>query len=69
MTLGNVILLGPKLLENDLEHELVHIRQHQREPLVHPILNFIETRRHGYRGNKYEEEAYSTTNSTYVVTR
>ena len=66
MALGNVILLGPKLLPNDLEHELIHIRQHQREPLVHPLLNQIETFRHGYRNNRYEVEAYTTTKSTYV---
>jgi hypothetical protein len=53
MTLGSVTLFGPKLLNNDLEHELVHIKQHKREPLIHPILNFIETLRHGYRQNKY----------------
>jgi hypothetical protein len=66
MTLGNVILLGPRLLKNDLEHELVHIKQHQREPFIHPILNQIETFRRGYRKNKYEDEAYTTTNSTYI---
>lgn len=66
MTLGSVVLLGPKLLKNDLEHELVHIKQHQREPFVHPILNQIEILRHGYRENKYEHEAYSTTDSIYV---
>ena len=66
MTLGSVILLGPKLLPNDLEHELVHIKQHQREPLIHPVLNGIETLRHGYTQNKYENEAYSTTDSIYV---
>jgi len=66
MTLGNLILLGPKLLDKDLEHELVHIKQHQREPLIHPILNEVEILRHGHRQNKYEKEAYSTSGSTYV---
>lgn len=66
MTLGSVVLLGPALLDKDLEHELVHIKQHQREPLIHPILSQIETWRHGYRQNKYEDEAYATTNSTYI---
>jgi hypothetical protein len=66
MTLGNTMLLGPKLLDRDLEHELVHIKQHQQEPLIHPILNEIQTLRYGYRQNKYEDEAYSTTGSTYV---
>ena len=66
MTFGKVILLGPKLLKNDLEHELVHIKQHQREPFIHPILNQIELIRKGYRNNKYEMEAYAKSNSTYV---
>ena len=66
MALGNVILLGPKLLENDFEHELVHIKQHQRAPFIQPVLNEIETVRHGYRQNKYEDGAYATTNSTYI---
>ena len=66
MTLGNVILMGPKLLKNDYEHEIVHIKQHQRMPIFHPVLNAIETFRYGYKRNRYEREAYSTTNSTYV---
>ena len=66
MTLGNIILLGPKLLPKDLEHELIHIEQHQREPFVHPILNGIETIRHGYRQNRYEDEAYSRAGNRYV---
>lgn len=66
MTLGNVILLGPKLLPKDLEHELIHIEQHQREPFVHPILNGLETLRHGYRQNKYEDEAYTRAGNRYV---
>jgi hypothetical protein len=66
MTLGSVILLGPKLLQNDLEHELVHIEQHEREPLIHPIMNGIETLRHGYRQNKYETGAYSTSDSIHI---
>ena len=66
MTLGSVILLGPKLLNNDIEHELVHIKQHEREPFIHPVLNQLETFRRGYRRNKYEEEAYSSSGSVYV---
>jgi len=69
MTLGNVILLGPKLLDNDLAHELVHIQQHQREPFIHPLLNGVETLRHGYRQNKYENEAYTRTGSAHIGRR
>lgn len=66
MALGNCVLLGPKELPNDFEHELAHIKQIEREPFVHFFLYQIETLRHGYRKNKYEEEAYSSTNSTYL---
>jgi hypothetical protein len=66
MTLGSLVLLGPKLLNKDVEHELIHVEQHQREPFIHPILNLIETIKSGYRHNKYEEEAYTKTGSTYV---
>lgn len=34
VAIGHVVLLGPSLEHNDLEHELVHIEQHQRMPLV-----------------------------------
>lgn len=65
MAIGNVVLLGPNILQNDLEHELVHVEQAMREPLIHPILYWIETIRKGYRHNKYEEEAYSKANNFY----
>lgn len=66
MAMGNVVLLGPKELEGDLEHELVHVEQFQRAPLIHPFLNFIETVRHGYANNKYEKEAYEKSGSPYL---
>lgn len=66
MTLGNVILLGPRLLDNDLQHELVHISQHEKAPFIHPLLNLVETLRYGYIHNKYEVQAYSISNSTYL---
>lgn len=66
MTLGSVILLSPDILEKDLDHELVHIKQHQQVPFLHPILNLIETIKYGYLENKYEKEAYLLSGSTYV---
>jgi hypothetical protein len=65
-TLGNVVLLGPRLLDKDIEHELIHIEQHQRQPLTHPFLSALETVRHGYRLNKYENEAYARAGNRYV---
>lgn len=57
--MGNVVLLSPNIKKGDLEHELVHIEQFQREPLIHPILSALELLKKGYRNNKYEVEAYS----------
>src|SRR5437763_1409547 len=57
-TTGAVVLLGNKLLDHDLEHELVHVAQYQREPFVHAFLYVFASLRHGYRKNKYEVEAY-----------
>lgn len=64
--LGNVIVLGGKLLPRDLEHEYVHVRQHMREPFLHPILSFIELRKKGLKSSKYEREAYEKANNTFV---
>jgi ASC-1-like (ASCH) protein len=66
MAIGNIVLMGPKLLANDLEHELVHVAQSMREPLIHPFLYQIENARKGYRKNKYEMEAYTKAGNAYV---
>ena len=66
MAMGNVILLGPNILDKDLEHELVHIKQYQREPFIHPILYAIELLKFGYRNNKYEKEAYGRAGNVYI---
>jgi hypothetical protein len=47
-TTGAVVLLSEKLLAHDLEHELVHVAQYQREPFVHPFLYVFASLRHGY---------------------
>ena len=66
MAMGNVILLGPNILDKDLEHELVHIKQYQREPFIHPLLYAIELLRFGYKNNKYEQEAYGRAGNVYL---
>ena len=58
ITLGNVVLLGRHLQKYDLEHELIHINQHMREPLIHPILALKELIKHGPENSTYEQEAY-----------
>lgn len=64
-TCGNVILLGPNILKNDLEHELVHIRQGDRYPFIFPFLYYSELHTKGYKANKFEKEAYKISNSIY----
>jgi hypothetical protein len=66
MALGNVVLLGPNLLEKDLEHELVHVEQAMKEPLIHPFLYQYQNLKYGYKNNKYEKEAYEKAGNTYV---
>jgi hypothetical protein len=63
--IGNVVLLSPQTEDKDLEHEFVHVDQHQRMPLIQPILYYIELVRKGYRNNKYEVEAYSKAGNIY----
>jgi len=65
MAIGNVVILGPKLEPGDLEHELVHIEQWQREPFIQIFLYWRELWKNGYRNNKYEVEAYSRAGNIY----
>lgn len=66
MAIGHTVLLGPNLLDKDLEHELVHVEQAMRAPLIHPVLYFIELLQKGYRNNKYEVEAYNRSGNKYT---
>lgn len=65
MAVGTVVLLGPHLEPNDLEHELVPIEQYQREPFIHPLLYYRERIKNEYRMNKYEDEAYRRAGNVY----
>jgi hypothetical protein len=65
IAIGNVVILGPNLENGDLEHELVHIEQWAREPIIHPFLYAKELILHGYKGNKYEAEAYAKAGNIY----
>lgn len=62
---GHVILLGPTIEDKDLEHELVHIQQYDRLPLIYPVLYYIELIRKGYKNNAYEIEAYRLAGNIY----
>src|SRR5690349_10125591 len=46
---GNLAIEGPNTLKNDDKHELIHIEQAMRRPLIHPVLYAIESIRHGHK--------------------
>lgn len=64
-TIGHVILLGDKTQEKDYEHELVHVRQYKKYPLIFPVLYYTELVRKGYRQNRFEDEAYRLSGNKY----
>lgn len=65
MTIGHVVLLGPKEETNDLEHELVHVKQYSTYPIIFPLLYYFELLLKGYKNNRFEIEAYSLSKSVY----
>lgn len=65
MNIGNIILLSPNILENDLEHELVHAKQWEQYPIIYPLLYYFESLAKGYRLNRFEDEAYRLSKSIY----
>lgn len=67
ITFGNTILLGPLEEQNDLEHELVHVEQFLKWPLIFPLLYWWELLRNGYQHNKYEVDAYTRAGNRYGI--
>lgn len=65
MTVGQTVILNTREEERDLEHELVHVEQQIKVPLIQPFLYVFEILRVGYRNNKYEIEAYDRSGSRY----
>lgn len=66
ITNGHVVSVGPNADIRDLQHELVHVEQGIRYPLIFPFLHTIEWLRRGYRNNKYEAEAFARSGSRYT---
>ena len=64
-TIGHTILLGPRELKNDFEHEIIHVKQTEKYLVIYQPLYLYETLRHGYRKNRFEDEAYRLSNSVY----
>ena len=59
VTLGRTIIVHPaaRITPRLLRHELAHVRQWQRRPLVFPLLYILSHLRHGYESNPFEVEA------------
>lgn len=64
--IGYVVCLSPLADKKDLAHELVHVQQAQRTPLIYPILYAYQSLRCGYTKNKYEVGAYTKSGSRYT---
>ena len=63
---GHVVLLGPKTEDKDLKHELIHVEQHQRRPLLQPFFYYYEQLTNGSdMNNKYERAAYERAGNVY----
>lgn len=56
-TVGNTVLLSDVADSFTYSHEIAHVAQFEKRPLILPVLYGIETTRRGYRENKYEKEA------------
>lgn len=66
LTVGNIVLLGQNIEKGDLEHELVHVEQFERRPLIFPFFYWVEKVRYGNRYNKYENEAYTRARNVWI---
>lgn len=65
MTIGHIVLVSPKELKNDLEHEIIHVKQCERYPVIFPLLYLYELLTKGVRQNRFEDEAYTLSKSVY----
>lgn len=65
MTIGHVVILNSRAEGGDMEHELIHVGQYAKFPIIFPFLYAIELIRNGYGGNKFEMEAYKEAGNRY----
>lgn len=63
-TAGNTVLLSDLADDFTYGHEILHIDQFKRIPLIFPGLYCIELMRRGYYENKYEKEARQKSNKS-----
>ena len=53
-----MVLLSDVADSNTYAHEIVHLEQFTKAPLLFPLFYLIESMKNGYKANKYEKEAY-----------
>lgn len=61
-TLGNTILLSNAADDNIYGHEIIHVKQFTKLPIIFPVLYLLEFVKNGYYDNRYEREAYQKSN-------
>lgn len=57
LVLGNIIILSQYADKKTLIHEIKHIEQFKKMPLIFPVLYLYESYKYGYANNKFEIEA------------
>ena len=57
LVLGNIIILSQYANEKTLTHEIKHVEQFRKMPLIFPLLYLYENYKYGYVNNKFEIEA------------
>lgn len=69
ITNGHVISLTDEADELDLKHELIHVEQHMRYPLICGPLFLFEQFRHWSdpMSNRFEKEAYQKSGSRFLA--
>ena len=57
LVLGNIIILSQYADEKTLIHEVKHVEQFRKMPLIFPVLYLYENYKSGYENNRFEIEA------------
>ncbi len=65
VTFGASVLRGPHEDAGVLEHELIHVEQYIKYPLIFPLLYAYQVFRYGYRQAPFEDEAYTRAGNRY----
>lgn len=71
ITNGHVIQLSDEADKLDLKHELIHVEQNMRYPLISGFVFGFEQLIHGFgpERNRFEKEAYGKSGSRYLYKR